>query len=112
MATLSLQFMGVQGGVATRVTPNAGGDQIPNTGQEEIYLLNAGAAKTVTFVSAGTDPEGATWADLVVSLADGSTTPVLHRVRRLAPSRFNNTSDRVELTYSAVTGLTLFVLGD
>ena len=111
MAVLPVQNVAVTGGTPAYVSANAGGDTFSGSGNERVEFINAGAAKTVN-ITAITPCSQGTLHNLVVSLADGTGTPVRKFIRRLAPSQYNNSSNMVAMTYSAVTGLTVGVFSE
>jgi hypothetical protein len=104
MATLAVS--GAGGGL-TYVAANAGGDEYPNTGSEKLHVVNGGGAPiTVTLTAQGTCNHGFLH-DKEFTVDDGDDKLIPAQL----PSRFNNENDRVEVEYSAVTSVTVAVLG-
>lgn len=110
MALLTVQKPSLTGTVVVEAAAGAGGDSFPNTGAESFVVNNGGGAPiTVTF-HAGPNPcsfglSGGTAHDLAVAVAAGE-----RRVIGPFPvMRFNDASNNVQVTYSAVTTVTVAV---
>jgi len=91
----------------TLVAANSGGDSFPNTGVERFRVRNGDASsKTVTIVAqkAAGCPAG-TLHNLVLTVAAGEE----QVVKNLDTVRFNDSNGRVNITYSAVTSVTVGV---
>lgn len=106
MALLSVQKIVKEGLAPTYAAAAVGGDQFPNNGQSFIHVKNGGSgAITVTLDSVKGCDQGFDH-DLTVNVpATGE--------RMIGPfeqSRFNNADQRVSLTYSGVTSVTIAVL--
>lgn len=110
MAILAVQVPTLAGFVLTPVAAAGGGDSFPNTGKEFFYVKNADvASKTLTFDSPGTcsfDAAAAAAHDAVVVVA----TVTERIIGPFPPARFNDGNGRVQVTYSAVTSVTVAVL--
>lgn len=106
MAVLTVQKPSAAGTYAP-VAAEAGGDSFPNTGVEFFYIKNGDASpKTVTFDSPGTCSFGlaANAAhDLAVTVPAGEE----KLIGPFATARFNDANNRVQVTYSAVTSVTV-----
>ncbi|RJQ26329.1 MAG: hypothetical protein C4589_09845 [Peptococcaceae bacterium] len=103
MATLSVQKISLTGLGPTFVAASAGGDIFANNSHVYLHVKNGDtAAKTVTVNSQRQCDQGFDH-DIAVSVpASGE--------RLIGPfntSRFNNTDGNVEVTYSAVTSVTV-----
>lgn len=89
------------------VAAAGGGDSFPNTGVERFRVRNSdSSSKTVTIVAQ--NPAGCpagTAHNIVQSVAVGDEMVI----RNLDPARFNDANGRVNVTYSAVTSVTVGV---
>ncbi len=91
----------------TLVAAAGGGDSFPNTGVEQFRVRNADASsKTVTFVAQNAVgcPAGVLH-NIVLTVPAGAE----QTVRNLDMARFNDANGRVQVTYSAVTSVTVGV---
>jgi hypothetical protein len=104
MAVLSVQQISTAGVVpATLVAASAGGDSFANNGRTVFDAANgSGAPITVTFASQKPCDQGSTH-NTVVSVTNGTT----RRIGPFDPSRYNDGNGFVQVTYSAVTSLTV-----
>lgn len=108
MAELAVTVPDVDGAPLTKQAAAAGGDHVLRRGADKVLLVidNASAgAITVTVDDPNTGtPEGATAfnPDVAVSVAAGTEVAVL-----LDAGRFADADDRIDLTYSGVTSLTV-----
>lgn len=102
MAVLSVNKV-IRGGLSeNNVAANAGGDLLPNTGVEWLEFANtSGSAITVT-INGYVD--GVAVAIQTVSVP---ATTGRKKVGPFPPSIYNNASNQVSITYSAVTSLTV-----
>jgi len=104
MAILTVQQTALAGITPSWVAAAAGGDEFRNTGHTYAEVKNAsGGDITVTVVSQQECDQGYTHDETVVVVA----TTGVKRIGPFDPSRFNNESGNVELTYSGVTSLTV-----
>jgi len=94
--------------VATGVTPtlaaaSAGGDQVP-TGNKTFLMVTNGSASAVTVTAVTTQSvSGLAVADAAVSVAAGTS----KFIGPFPASLFANASNNVDITYSAVTSVTV-----
>jgi len=106
MATLTAETISRSGLEPTHNAADAGGDEFANTGDEFIHVTNgSGGAITVTIETGGT-VDGLAIADRTVSVPAGEE-------RLIGPfpkSTYDDGDGLVQLTYSAVTSLTVAVL--
>lgn len=106
MATLAVQQINLSGIKPTYSTCAAGGDVFFNNGQTFIHVKNADtSAKTVTIVSPGKCNQGFQH-DVTVSIPASED----RMIGLFIPTGRFNTDEKVSLTYSAVTSLTIAVL--
>ena len=106
MAILSVAQTSLAGVALGAVAAAGGGDSFPNDGATALYVKNAsGGALTVTAAAPNADNFGVTNAvhDSVVSVAAGAE----RILGPFPPGRFNDANNRVQLTYSGVTTLTV-----
>lgn len=104
MATLSVQSVTAAGVVpAALVAAAGGGDQFSNNGQTVLDVANGGGSPiTVTIASQVPCSQGSTH-NSTVTVANGAT-------KRIGPfpiTRFNDTGGFTQVTYSAVTSVTV-----
>lgn len=82
-----------------------GGDEFVNTGNEYVEVINGDATeKTVTVVTPGT-VDGLAIADRPVVIAAGARA----KIGPFPTGTYNNSASKVQLTYSAVTSVTVGV---
>lgn len=106
MATLTVQDIDLDGEAADYVACAAGGDQFANTGREHIHVKNTNAAtRSVTVNSQRACDQGF---DHDVAVVIPATTGDV-MIGPFPTERFNDGSNNVLITYSAVTGLTIGV---
>lgn len=96
--------MNTAGCVPTYASATSGGDQFANDGRTFFHVKNAGATKTITIASQIACSQGSTHNDAVAVTSGGEA-----MIGPFDPSRFSDTSGNVQLTYSAVTSLTIGV---
>ncbi len=107
MAVLTVVQASITPAVNTLVAAAVGGDSFPNSGVERFRVRNgSGGSITVTVAaqSAVGCPAG-TLHNVVLTVAAGAE----QVVGRLDPNRFNDVNGRVQVTYSAVTTVTVGV---
>lgn len=106
MATLTLNTVAITGTDETLVAAAVGGDAIPNDAGKSYLIVNngSGSSITVTIDAVNTNaPTGLTFTDPTVTVAAG----VRKIIGPFSPSYFNDTNNRVNVTYSAVTTVTV-----
>lgn len=109
MATLTVQQIDLDGEAADYVACNAGGDQFTNNGRTFIHLKNTNAAtRTVTINSQRACDQGFDHDQAVIIPA--TTGDVM--IGPFPTARFNDASNFVQLTYSAVTNLSIGVFSE
>ena len=81
---------------------SAGGDLLPNTGKEWIEVQNAGGGAITVTINGFAD--GVAVAIQTVSIP---ATTGRKKIGPFPPSIYNNSSNQVSITYSAVTSLTI-----
>lgn len=87
---------------ASSVAAAAGGDSFPNPSRVAFWVKNtAGAPRTVTFAAQRACEYGFTH-DLAVTVADGFEGIL---VKSFDAGRFNDSNNRVQVTYSSEAGL-------
>lgn len=82
----------------------SGGDQFANDGKTFIHVKNGGTSKTVTIGSQVACNQGSTHNTAVAVSSGGEA-----MIGPFDPSRYSDTSGNCQLTYSAVTSLTIGV---
>lgn len=88
------------------VAAAAGGDSFANTGKEFIEVKNGGAGAITVTLDVQTTLDGMAITDPTVSIAAGAT-----KIIGPFPTHiFNDSNSRVNVTYSAVTSVTVKVL--
>lgn len=107
MAVLSVVQAGQAPVASTLVAAAGGGDSFPNTGVERFRVRNADASsKTVTVVAqAAVGCPAGTLHNITITVPAGEE----RVITRLDPARFNDVNGRVNVTYSAVTSVTVGV---
>ena len=103
MATITYQQSKTTGTALNFVAASAGGDQVATSDRGLFLVKNGGAsAVTVTVATPGNTKYGAAIPDISVSVAAGATTAV-----GPLPSDLANSSGVADITYSAVTSVTV-----
>lgn len=106
MATLTVQDVDLDGEDADYVSAAGGGDQFANDGKTFLHIKNTnGATRTVTVNSQKACDQGF---DHDVAVVVPATTGDM-MIGPFPTARFNDASGFVQLTYSAVTGVTVGV---
>lgn len=109
MATLTVQQIDLDGEAADYVACAGGGDEFVNNGKTFIHLKNTNAAtRTVTVNSQRACDQGFDHDQAVIIAA--TTGDVM--IGPFPTSRFNDAAQKVQLTYSAVTNLTIGVFSE
>lgn len=105
MAVLTVQQIARAGIVPSFAAAAGGGDSFPNTGSEYVEVVNGDVAdKTVTFVTPNTVDS--------LAIADRPEVVAAGTRQKFGPfptGTYNDSNDRVGITYSAVTNLTIGV---
>lgn len=106
MATLAVQNVTRDGLEVTYAAAASGGDEFVNTGHEFLHVKNGDvAAKVVTLVTQAT-VDGQAVADRDVVVANGTEA----LIGPFPVGTYNDADNKVQLTYDAVTSLTVAVL--
>jgi hypothetical protein len=107
MATLTPQVVVLTGITPTLVAASAGGDEFVNSGRDFIHIKNGDASSMdVTINSQALCNQGQDH-DVVV------TVPASTGEKFIGPfpkDRFNDTAGKVQITYSAVTSVTIGIV--
>jgi tryptophan synthase beta subunit len=91
------------------VAANGGGDSFANTGVQRFIIKNADASpKTVTFITQKTVGGGLAVADEAVVVPAGQT----YIAGPFPPDLYNDGNGQVQVTYSAVTSVTVGVISE
>jgi hypothetical protein len=103
MATLTVQNSARAVASVALTAAGAGGDEWVNTGKEGFLIDNQDAAsKTVTFVTQAT-VDGEAVGDKAVVIPAGE----MHILGPFPKSTYNDANEKVQVTYSAVTSLSV-----
>lgn len=103
MATLSVQNISRSGMTLSTGAAAGGGDEFPNDGRTFIYVNNGGGGSiTVTTVTQQT-VDGKAVADDSISVPNAQA----RYIGPFPPSIYNDVNDRVQVTYSGVTSVTV-----
>lgn len=106
MATLTVQLESALVGAPTSVAASAGGDQWKNAGADVLYVSNSGGADvTVTVAGQGRCKHGFLDSQAIVAKAGEVT-----KTRPFPAYRFNDSNGNAQITYSAVTGVSIAVV--
>lgn len=88
------------------VAAAGGGDSFPNTGAEVLVIKNGGGSGITLTVVTPVTVDGLAVADLTATIAAGATA----MVGPFPPGTYSDGSGNVNLTYSAVTTVTVSVV--
>lgn len=103
MATLSYQQSQILGLAVALTAASAGGDKVPTTERGALLVRNGDvAAKTVTVTTPGNDKYGQARPDIAITVAAGATALI-----GPFPSDLAGSDGLVDITYSAVTSVTV-----
>lgn len=102
MATLSVQDVNTAGATPSFAAATSGGDQFSNDGKTMLEVKNAGSSITVTIASQQACNQGSTH-NTTVTVASGGD----KMIGPFDPSRYNDANGYVQVTYSAVTSVTV-----
>jgi hypothetical protein len=106
MATLSVQIPSQAGSQVTFQAAAGGGDEFPNSGYVRLVIKNDDASsKTVTVVGGGRDNYGlqGTFLNQTIVVPAGQ----MHIAGPFVKNRYDDVDGFVQLTYSAVTSLSV-----
>ncbi len=108
MADLTLQAMSEAGVAVTLATAAAGGDQFSNDGRTELRVKNGGGSPiTVTITAQRTTAKKSGMGTLNKANGGGSVAAGAEKTFGPFPvAAFNDTNNKVQVTYSAVTSVT------
>ena len=107
MATLTPQVIALAGITPTLVAAEAGGDEFVNSGRDFIHIKNGDAAAMDVTVNSQAPCSQGEDHDVVV------TVPATSGEKFIGPfpkDRFNDTAGKVQITYSAVTSVTIGIV--
>lgn len=102
MATLSVQNISRTGLNLSTQAAAGGGDEFPNDGRTFLYVNNGGSGITATIVTQQT-VDGKAVADDAITVSGGQS----RYIGPFPPSIYNDVNDRVQVTYSGVTSVTV-----
>ena len=105
MATLSAQSVVRAGLEPVMASAAAGGDEFVNTGVEWLEIVNGDASDMTLTIATQATADGLTIADRTVVV----TAAERRLVGPFPTGTYNDTNSKVQLTYSAVTSLTIGV---
>lgn len=109
MAVINAQKVTLTGLAPTFTAAAAGGDTLPPLGRGIFIVKNGGAAAiTVTIATPGNTQFGIAQPDITVSVPAGGE----RHIGPLLTSLTDPTSERINVTYSAVTSVTVAVVTD
>lgn len=106
MATLASVAPTLAGANLGAAAAAGGGDRFLNTGNEQLYIKNAGGGSINVTIDAQTDG-GVSYTDPVVAIAAGAE----KLIGRFDPRKFNDSSGYVNISYSGVSSVTVAVIG-
>ncbi len=104
MATLTLNVVARAGVTVSLASAAVGGDEFVNTGQEFFMITNGGGSINVT-ISTPNSVDGNAIADLVVVVGAGVTM----FIGPFPKGTYNDSANKVQITYSGVTTVTVGV---
>lgn len=105
MAALTIQNLAKTGVVITYGAAAGGGDEFANNGKTFLHVKNGGGSSiNVTIASQVTDPEPGTAAsNIVIAVANGAE----KMIGPFNQNGYNDVDGNVQVTYSAVTSVTV-----
>jgi hypothetical protein len=106
MATLAAQTLTSVGLAAVYAAADAGGDAFPNNGQCFVHVKNSDASPHTVTVATSRTVDGLAVANRDVVIPAGEE----RFIGPLSVSTYNDGSGNVQLSYDAVTGVSLAVL--
>lgn len=107
MATLTPQVVVLTGITPTLVAAEAGGDEFVNSGRDFIHIKNTNAAAIDVTINSQTDCNQGVDHDAVVNI------PATTGEKFIGPfpkDRFDDAANKVQITYSAVTDVTIGIV--
>lgn len=106
MPQLTVQQIDRDGVTPTLVAADVGGDKFTNTGSEFIFVRNGSGAPIIVTLDIRTTVDAQVVTDRAVSVPAGGD----KLIGPIPPTVYNDASNDVDLTYSAVGSLTIGVL--
>lgn len=106
MATLTVQAISLSGVTPSYAACGAGGDEFANSGQEFIHVKNGSGGNLDVTINSQVNCSQGFDHDSVVTVTAGSE----EIIGPFPKSRFDDANDKVQITYSGVTSLTIAVL--
>lgn len=106
MATLSVQRAVLTGLNPTYAAAGAAGDEFVNSGKAVLHVKNGSAGSINVTINSQTPCNYGVDHDLVVAVPAGAE----RIIGPFAKSRFNDASEKVQISYSAVASVTVAVL--
>ncbi len=112
MATLTVQTISESGKSASYASADGSGDVVANNGKLFLHIKNgSGGSITTTITAQTTSVDSGTYGTLTkadASIAIGASGEAF--IGPFHPLAFNDSSSQIEITYSAVTSLTIAAL--
>lgn len=106
MTTLAAQAINLTGLNQSYAAASAGGDDFVNTGREFMHVKNGGAGSINVTINSQTLCDQGYDHDVVVAVPAGGE----RIIGPFSPGRFNDASNKAQITYSGVTSVTVAVL--
>jgi len=106
MALLAAQKVSLAGLDPVFVAASPTGDEFPNSGRAVLYVRNDGTSEITVTVNSQTPCNYGYDHDAVITVPPGGE----RVIGPFAPARFNDPNGRVQVSYSAVTSVTVAVL--
>lgn len=105
MATLVAVSPALAGSNLGATAAAVGGDRFLNTGNEQLYVKNAGVGSINVTIDAQSDG-GVSYTDPVVAVGAGAE----KLIGRFDPRKFNDANGYVNVSYSGVSSVTVVVI--
>jgi hypothetical protein len=105
MAELSVQEITIDGTVVTFAAAAGGGDTFPNTGKEILVVKNDSASSITVTIDSQAECSFGFDHDPVITVGAG----VSREIGPFKPQRYNDADGMVNVSYSAVTTVTVAV---
>lgn len=106
MAALSTQTSARGGTAITAASAAGGGDSFANSGKEMIWIKNGDSSSMTLTIATNATTDGLTVPNRTVAVAAGAT----KLIGPFPTPIYNDVNGNVQLTYSAVTSLTVAIL--
>ena len=106
MPDITVQEIDSDGLTVSYTSADAGGDTATNTGRDFIHILNGDASPMTVTIDSQLDCDQGVDHNFAVVVAATSE----QMIGPFPKPRFNNASDKITITYSSVTSLTLAML--